>query len=367
MKIVHTPFNVANNPRGICDAEQELGMFSRLEILHHDGFFDTADFTWSNGTAVMVELSRWLLMFKVLFKYDVIHYNNGSYISPKPIKVTGKFKFLKKIYNKIYAEPLEGIDLRLASLFNKLIFVTFQGSDARIIGFCKKNYTYHFSKEINSLYSEEYDNYILKRVKLFEKYADKIFAVNPDLLNTLSSKAVFIPYASVDTRNFKPEYKALNSEFTIVHAPSNRLVKGTQYLVNAVEKLKKENFNVKLVLIEGLTNKEALSVYKKADIVVDQLLAGWYGAFSVEAMALGKPVIAYIREDDLVHIPKEMKKDLPIINANPDSIYYVIKNILINEHSKLEEIGKKSRKFAEKWHSPKFVAQLIWGKNYNEK
>ena len=36
---------------------------------------------------------------------------------------------------------------------------------------------------------------------------------------------------------------------------------------------------------------EAVERYRRADIVVDQLNAGWYGLFAIESMALGKPVV----------------------------------------------------------------------------
>ena len=36
-----------------------------------------------------------------------------------------------------------------------------------------------------------------------------------------------------------------------------------------------------------MTHDEAVEHYKQADIVVDQLNAGWYGLFAIEAMAPG--------------------------------------------------------------------------------
>lgn len=360
MKIVHTPYNVANNPRGICDSEVEQGLFSKLEILHSDGFFDTADKTWSDGSIFMREFFRWPLMIKVLLKYDVIHYNNGSFISPRPVKEEGKYILLKKLYNRLYAKPLEGIDIKIAHFLKKTIFVTFQGSDARLISFSKNNYEFHFSKEENAPFYETDDIDIIRKVNLFDKYADRIFALNPDLLNTLPKRSIFTPYASVNPDSFSPIIGSKNKNLTLVHAPSNRLVKGTEYLVNAVKKLQQENFKIDLVLIEGLTNIEALEQYKKADIVVDQLLAGWYGAFAVEVMSFGKPVIAYIRNSDLIHIPEKMKNDLPFINANQNSIYDVLKSILSDKSINLNEIGIRSRDFVVKWHNPKYVTKLIW-------
>ena len=47
-----------------------------------------------------------------------------------------------------------------------------------------------------------------------------------------------------------------------------------------------------------MTHGEALGRLAAADLVVDQLVLGWYGAVAVEAMALGRPVLAYIREDE---------------------------------------------------------------------
>ena len=48
---------------------------------------------------------------------------------------------------------------------------------------------------------------------------------------------------------------------------------------------------------------------------MDQLFAGWYGGVAVEAMALGKPVLAYIRDEDLKFVPSKMASDLPIVRA----------------------------------------------------
>jgi hypothetical protein len=41
------------------------------------------------------------------------------------------------------------------------------------------------------------------------------------------------------------------------------------------------------------------------------LFAGWYGGLAVELMALGKPVLAYIREEDLSFVDPQMRYELP--------------------------------------------------------
>ena len=76
-------------------------------------------------------------------------------------------------------------------------------------------------------------------------------------------------------------------------------------------------------------------------------------------MALGKPVICYIREDDLKFIPPQMREDLPVINATPTNIYEVLKEWLTVRRKELPALGNRSRAYVEKWHDPlKIAAQL---------
>jgi hypothetical protein len=64
-----------------------------------------------------------------------------------------------------------------------------------------------------------------------------------------------------------------------------------------------------------MSNEAARRIYEKADLLVDQLLAGWYGGVAVEFMALGKPVVCYLRESDLRFLPEAMRRQIPIIRA----------------------------------------------------
>src|SRR5262249_48350106 len=101
---------------------------------------------------------------------------------------------------------------------------------------------------------------------------------------------------------------------------------------------------------------EALDAYARADILVDQLLLGWYGGAAVECMALGKPVICYIREDDLKFIPEEMRQELPIIHASSATIYAVLKEWLTVRRHELPALGRRCRAYVERWHDPLKIA-----------
>ena len=63
-------------------------------------------------------------------------------------------------------------------------------------------------------------------------------------------------------------------------------------------------------------------------------------------MSSGKATITYIREDLIEKYPQS----LPLVNANPDTIYTKLKE-LIEDAELRSEIGEKSRKYTEQFHS----------------
>ncbi|MBW3660885.1 MAG: hypothetical protein KY397_04550, partial [Gemmatimonadetes bacterium] len=102
----------------------------------------------------------------------------------------------------------------------------------------------------------------------------------------------------------------------VVHAPSQPLVKGTKFMQQALDELAEEGVAFDLKLISGMQHDEARRWYERADVIVDQLHIGWYGVLAVEGLALGKPVVTYVRED----LAEASTPALPIANANPETI-----------------------------------------------
>ncbi len=153
------------------------------------------------------------------------------------------------------------------------------------------------------------------------RYCEKIYTVNPDLMHFLGENAQFIPYSHISLDDWKPVYIPKNDRpLRIGHAPSNRKAKGTDIILSVLDELAAEGHQFELVLVEGLSNDAARLKYEQMDILIDQLHAGWYGGLAVELMALGKPVMVYIREADLKFIPPDMKNDLPVMRTNVSSL-----------------------------------------------
>ena len=129
--------------------------------------------------------------------------------------------------------------------------------------------------------------------------------------------------------------------------------------MRALDSLKEKGYSFELELVEGVSNDEARRRYETVDVLVDQLYAGWYGGLAVELMALGKPVLVYLREDDLRFIPSGMKEELPFVRVTPDTIEEGLRTVLDMPRSDLLALAKKSRAFVERWHDPLSIARGI--------
>ena len=140
--------------------------------------------------------------------------------------------------------------------------------------------------------------------------------------------------------------------FKIFHAPNHKNIKGTQYLVDAVDDLKAQGYDMELILKTKIANNEVIATIHDCDIVADQFIVGWYAMFALEAMSCKKPVLCYLR-DDLMYLYKSTKildDEIPIINTN---VHNIKEQILwcYNNKNKLDEISQNSYEFVKKYHS----------------
>lgn len=348
LRVLHCPTNVGGNPAALARAEREIGLASvsvAFETTEHGHPVDEVLFEGAGRG--LRELRRWRLLVRALREFDVVHFNFGSTIAPRRFPPDMRTdRHLGHGLFDLYARVFELGDLRMLRRARKAVFVTYQGDDARLGGSDRGN--------------PEFDRMKLRWVAAFDQYAQGIYALNPDLFSVLPTRATFLPYATVDPRDWTPRQGARQEgPLRIVHAPSQRELKGTRFVIEAVDRLKREGLGVDLTLVEQCPYADVREIYESADVAVDQLIAGWYGGFAVEVMALGKPVVCFIRDADVARIPVEMRRDLPLIQASPESIYDVLGSLLRNRRAELPRIGQESRAFVERWHDPVQIARRL--------
>ncbi len=134
---------------------------------------------------------------------------------------------------------------------------------------------------------------------------------------------------------------------------SQKNIKSTHIYVPLMEKLKQEGYPVELIFFKDVPNRNLRFYMAQADIVVDMLTYGWFGAIVREAMMLGKPCICFLRPEWLESMRAEVPDyvaELPVVHATPHTIEAVLKDLIENPE-KRKEIGRRSREFAVKWHS----------------
>lgn len=369
MKILHCPTTTGGNPQGLAKAERELGLDS-WSMAFCDSYmkYGPDKVLWKQGeNPIICEFKRWKFFISAIRHYDVFHFNFGTSFMPVQIDTSAHpsrpspYPDLIRNMFRLYASMFQMQDLPILKKLGKVIFVTYQGDDARQGDYCRQNFPVTFATEVDSgYYTDESDARKRHEITVFNRYADRIYSLNPDLMHVLPSRAEFLPYSHIDLR----EWKTILSDddgrpLRVIHAPSHQKVKGTLHIIKVVERLKNEGFRFEFKVVEGLSHSDARKEYESCDILIDQLFAGWYGGLAVELMALGKPVMTYIRNDDLKFIPARMREEIPILNVDASNIYESLKTVLKYSRTDLAAIGARGRTFVENWHNPLQIAAKL--------
>jgi hypothetical protein len=148
------------------------------------------------------------------------------------------------------------------------------------------------------------------------------------------------------------------NETLIYHAVGNysirregdRDIKGTEAIMEAVERLKAEGLPLRLVFAHQIPSTKVRFVQVQADIVVDQLNYGRYGANAREAMMLGKPTICRLSAEQGGTLGRLRPIDeVPMVHATEETITDALRELVVNKARRLE-LGRRARAFAIAWH-----------------
>ncbi|WP_061810756.1 glycosyltransferase family 4 protein [Rossellomorea vietnamensis] len=263
--------------------------------------------------------------------YDVFHYHDMP----------------EGVYTPTYEE------LKILKDIGKPLVIQHHGSEVRRLSVAR-NFNNPYVQVKNYWQNE---TIIINRLQQWGAIFDHAIVADHELYPYVKDyyKNVHIIRQPIDLNSIMPSYPIKGNQVPlIVHAPTNQKVKGTQYILEAVEMLKKEGYKFKFMLLQNVSHDFAKTIFQKADIIIDQLCIGAYGTFSIEGMAFGKPVVCYIRKDLIRKYPK----DLPIVNANPANIYTQMKRLITN-HDYRNYLGRGGRKYVENHHNSIKIAREL--------
>jgi glycosyltransferase involved in cell wall biosynthesis len=311
MQIVHAPAEIAGQMGILCDGLRGKGH----KASGYNWFHNYLKYSSRITNTDAYELAKLITSFA---KYcDIIHFHNGN-------------TFM-----------LQYMDLPYLYLAGKKMVMHHWGNDVRTEAKVKQLNPYSLPSSYLS------DQEIHRRLSFLSKYIDTAIVQDYEIypyVKDYYTNIHVLPLAC-NINDFPAAYPDSRKQIPkIIHAPTNRDFKGSAYVEATIENLKQKTTFV-YQAVEKMSHQKALQAYREADIVVDQLLCGTYGMLSVEAMAMGKVVVAFIREDVRKHLPL----DLPIVCANPDTLYQVLLD-LINDPGRRTQLGHAGHAYVLKYH-----------------
>tara|TARA_A100001015_G_scaffold300918_1_gene387028 strand:+ start:1023 stop:2084 length:1062 start_codon:yes stop_codon:yes gene_type:complete len=161
----------------------------------------------------------------------------------------------------------------------------------------------------------------------------------------------------INTANLKYEPNMVKGKIKVFHGLSRYGLKGTRFIEDAF-KILSEKYSDQLELnIKGhMPLDEYLDFITRSNIIIDQVFSYSAGMNALFAMSKGKVVLGGSEPES--HKALSTRKS-PVLNIKPNvesivkSVEYFIKN-----PKEIERIGFASRKFVEKYHDHKKIAQM---------
>ncbi len=359
MKILFAPLNIASMPATTCAALNKIDGIQSVYLSAGKHPY-ISDNQYRKGIACPVE---YVSFKKNPFKHII--FKLFFHLLFKPYRVV---KFCRWV---IWADVVHwtgvsifsfNVDLLLIKLLRKKRFVEWVGSDIRVPEVTMKESiwykeAYYNGYEYSQMESKE------KSYKLQEKFAGYGFVpiLVPEMQLFLKPSLFPIVYTT-QYRSFErakqeiPYYpKLTNEKIIIVHSPSAKIAKGSNFIIAVINELK-SLYPVEFILLHNIPRPQVLEVMKTCDIFIDQIILGSYASAAIEAMGYGKPVVAYIMPSVFI---KGTPISCPIINANPDTLKNEMIR-LIESPVLRNKIGIESRKYAEEIHdADKLAAELV--------
>lgn len=285
---------------------------------------------------VLQELLVGIEFIKALFRCDIFVFIYGSsffletYLDYPILKLAGK-----KIVSVFC-----GCDVRHWSAYNQEFESL--GLDVQFKSVCK---------ECNQR-SACYLTQKLKTVQVAEKYSDLILSHHS--LSQLLAKPYMRAYNPVVLSEYRFNVPARDIP-VVVHAPTNRSIKGTAQVLAAVERLREEGIRFDFKLIEDTNNSRMREILTDSDIVVDSVSGCAIGLLSLESMATGNAVLSgYLTGSDVLSV------SCPVVNVNPSNIYDELRRLILDKNHRVT-LAYAGRQYVETYHDHIAIARQILG------
>jgi glycosyltransferase involved in cell wall biosynthesis len=293
LRVVHCPVNTAGVPWTNVQALRRRGIDATLVVFNRYALHPGADRSPHLGTGLLRRPAKqWLAFAELLPRTDVFHFVFGLTLVPQSLQY-----------------PI-----------------------LRALG--KRSVMHYLGSDIRGKTPEELSSGRKAGARIVGSW---------DAIRWVPDATVIPP--GVDLAAITPAPPKDRARPVVVHAPSSRRRKGTEHVVAACEGL-----DVDLRIVEGLRHDEALELYRDADIVVDQLNAGWYGLLAIECLALGKPVVTFLHDEARLRTEEAYGIEVPLVSVTADTLRDRLAKLVDAGPTEWRRLGEASRAYAERVH-----------------
>jgi len=329
MRILHAARNVANQAGDVVHALRRLGHDAELWE------YGESPFGWPVDRRIDLTagdpLMFWQTFLESLDRFDVIH-----------------FHFARTFFPNAWGGVPAFWDMPVYRMLNKKLFFTFHGSDVRIRRIHEEvnPWSYYRYSDIASD-----DDRTEKVIEAIRTYASKMFVVSIDYLP-------FVPDAEVverviDLQAWPVQPAEQRQRPVVLHVPWRRGTKGSDLVIEGMQRLIDEGVDVDFQLLEGVTHAEAKLAIQHADIVVDNLLTGDYEVVSLEAMASSRVSVANIQPAAAAAYP-----DAPVVSVDPNTFVERMRDLVANVDER-RDLAARGRPYVARVHDAPVIAEKL--------
>ncbi|MCS7075930.1 MAG: hypothetical protein NZ455_04450 [Bacteroidia bacterium] len=307
-----------------------------------------AQYTYAFQYQKLSKFNQWLIslyfFLVALWRYDIFYFIAGETL----------------LTRKLLAWELKQYKKR-----GKKVVMHFVGSDIR-----NEHYTKYKNTHIQAYFEGKLQDMPPKQTEWQKKlcslalqYADLILVSTPDLIEFFgnSNKVKYFP-VMLDTedidrqiKDIVPEKYPQRDKIRVIHSPSNTSLKGTAYIDSVMERVCLRHPEVEYINTADPKYKDTshplcavsrytlLELLQKSDILIDQVVIGWYGLQSIEGVYCQNEVVVWVEP----HLRSYLPADAPFYICTQgveESIVQAIENVK-------NGVKKSTREYVMMYHT----------------
>jgi hypothetical protein len=351
LRIVHLPTDLGMRGYSLSQAERRQGHDSAV-VVRMAGVHQSGSARPLQTGNRLVSAWRWLVALVRTLRADVVMANSGSSLVDFPTR------------------NLHLLDLPLYRRMGKRVIVTFQGCDVRPCATCPVRASLPEGVRCVNLPAgstyEQFDAHKELRLARWSAHADAMLGITPDLCDVpgvrYSPHAKWLEDGGAPAP--RPPRAPGDGPLRVAHMPKPH-IKGSEWVEPRLRELCAERpGEVEYVPIAGMGWAEALRTLASCDVLVDQVLVGWYGGISVEAAMLGVLPVAVVSPELLRHVDPPLRDDLPVLAvARKEEVPGALRRLL-DDPGALRRETERCRRSALAHHGAQVMAAELAERYY---